>query len=124
MDRMLHVLTAVPEGRMTNWLFGLLLAVVGVYCLIVAAMYGLQRRLMYHPVGPRLSPSYVGLSGVQDLTLPTPDGEQLVAWWAKAALGKPTLLYFHGNAGHLSERSERIRFFQQRGPPGRAGRAS
>ena len=35
--------------------------------------------------------------------------------WARARPGQPTLLYFHGNAGSLAFRSERIRHYQARG---------
>ncbi len=89
--------------------------VLGLYGLIVAGAYWQQRALIYHPGGVRLAPAEFGLANVADITLTTPEGEKLVAWWATASAGKPTVLYFHGNAGHLSERSERIRFFQKAG---------
>ena len=44
-----------------------------------------------------------------------PDGEHLVTWFAPAAPGRPTILYFHGNAGNLANRSERVRRFLARG---------
>ncbi len=88
---------------------------IGLYGLVIALAYAKQRALVYHPGGLRLAPVQFGLANVDDVTLVTPDGEKLVAWWAKAAPGKPTILYVHGNAGHLSERSERIRFFQNSG---------
>jgi fermentation-respiration switch protein FrsA (DUF1100 family) len=43
--------------------------------------------------------------------LQTPDGARLIAWYAPPAAGKPTLLYFHGNAGGLSDRADRIKRF-------------
>jgi fermentation-respiration switch protein FrsA (DUF1100 family) len=45
------------------------------------------------------------------MTLQTPDGEQLIAWYAAAASGKPTFLYFHGNSGSLADRADRVRRF-------------
>ena len=47
--------------------------------------------------------------------LKTPDGARLVAWYGKAKPGQPTLLYFHGNAGSLAVRAERIRRFMDEG---------
>jgi uncharacterized protein len=101
--------------RRLSWVMTLGLLAAGLYGAVVGLAYWQQRALIYHPGGARTEPSQAGLANVADLTLVTPDGERLVAWWSKAAPGKPTLLYFHGNAGHLSERSERIRFFQQAG---------
>ncbi len=98
-----------------GWVFAVGLLVIGLYAAMVAVAYWKQRALIYHPGGARLAPIQFGLANIEDVTLATPDGEKLVAWWAKAAPGKPTILYVHGNAGHLSERSERIRFFQNAG---------
>jgi uncharacterized protein len=100
---------------MASTLASLGLTVVGLYVLVVLGAYWQQRALVYHPGGLRLAPAQFGLADVADVTLATPDGEKLVAWYVKAASGQPTILYVHGNAGHLSERSERIRFFQQAG---------
>ena len=57
----------------------------------------------------------LGLAGVEERILKTPDGERLVAWYAKAKPGEPTLLYFHGNRGGLRERADRIRQFTSEG---------
>lgn len=85
-----------------------LLLACGVYALIGAAMYFGQRRLMYHPEPGRTEPAAVGLSQVSERIIETPDGETVLAWYGKAQPGQPTLLYFHGNAGSLASRSERI----------------
>ena len=100
---------------MASWLVIGGLIAIGAYTLVLCAMYWQQRALIYRTGGARLPPAEFGLGNIADVTLETPDGEKLVAWWAKAQPGGPTLLYFHGNAGHLSERSERIRFMQQAG---------
>jgi len=41
--------------------------------------------------------------------------DRLVSWFAPASPGRPTILYFHGNAGNLANRSERVRKFLARG---------
>jgi fermentation-respiration switch protein FrsA (DUF1100 family) len=53
----------------------------------------------------------VDLTGVEERVLKTPDGAVVVAWYGKARPGEPTLLYFHGNAGGLADRAERVRRF-------------
>ncbi len=85
------------------------LAVVAGYALIAIAAYFGQRRLTYFPSTERVSPTDAGLSSVDELTLDTSDGEKVLAWYAKAPAGQPTILYFHGNGGNLELRTERIR---------------
>ena len=86
-----------------------------VYAVVAVAAFALQRRLMYFPDPERISPAAYNLAGVKERILTALDGTQLISWYAPAAPGKPTLLYFHGNAGNLASRSERIRRFVARG---------
>ena len=72
-------------------------------------MYVAQRRFMYFPDPVRTTPAAAGLSNVKEMSLATPDGEKLVAWYGKARPGQPTLLYLHGNGGSLALRSETMR---------------
>jgi fermentation-respiration switch protein FrsA (DUF1100 family) len=92
-----------------------LLMIVGViavlYVIAVGSLYVFQRRLIYVPDTEREAPADAGLRGVREVVLQTPDGARLIAWYAAAGPGKPTFLYFHGNAGSLSDRAERIRRF-------------
>lgn len=85
------------------------------YLVGLVATHFLQRRLIYAPDTERYDPKTLGLAGVDEFVFETPDGERIVAWYAKAAEGHPTLLYFHGNAGSLETRQERIRKYSQRG---------
>ena len=57
----------------------------------------------------------MGLTGVEERVLKTPDGARVVAWYGKARPGQPTLLYFHGNAGSLADRAARIHRFMGEG---------
>ncbi len=85
---------------------------MGLLALIVPV---LQRHLMYFPDTTHFTPAEAGLSGVAERVLETPDGERVIAWYAKAKPGQPTILYFHGNAGSLETRNERIRKYMARG---------
>jgi len=82
---------------------------------IAVAAFIAQRKLMYFPDSERVSPLSYGLIGVRERVLTAPDDNQLVAWTARAAPGQPTVLYFHGNAGNLGSRSERVRKYAARG---------
>ena len=71
----------------------------------------LERALLY-PFDPtRTAPP----EELAETTLATDDGERLVIWFRPPRAGKPTVLYFAGNAGNLALRTERFRAFTQRG---------
>ena len=98
-----------------TWLSKAVAVVAGLYLLVVVAIYLGQRRLLYFPDPERTLPQAMGLAGVEEVVLATPDGASLIAWWAKARPGQPTLLYFHGNGGSLAFRAERVRRYQAAG---------
>jgi fermentation-respiration switch protein FrsA (DUF1100 family) len=70
---------------------------------------------MYFPDRAYTRPVEAGLPDVEERVLKTPDGARVITWYGKAQPGKPTLLYFHGNAGSLAVRAERIRRFMNEG---------
>lgn len=86
-----------------------------IYAVIAVAAFILQRRLMYRPDPDRVSPAVFNLPGVKERVLVAPDTAQIVTWYAPAQPGQPTILYFHGNAGNLASRSERVRRYVARG---------
>ena len=96
--------------------------IVIVSCL--AALYGvvcitgfiIQPLLIYFPNKDQVDPKDLGLENVEEVELETPDGEQLVAWYAPPSEPTaPTLLYFHGNDGNLAHRKERMHRFLRNG---------
>lgn len=96
-------------------LLKLALALLAVYLVIaLAALFG-QRKLIYVPARERVPPSAAGLQNVEELEIATPDGHRIIAWAGAAKPGQPTLLYFHGNAGSLVDRAERMRRSLDRG---------
>lgn len=88
---------------------------VGGYVLLAALITALQRKLIFKPDPRRITPEAAGLAGVEVWRMPTLDGATLIAWYAKAASGYPTILYFHGNAGYIELRSARIADLNARG---------
>jgi uncharacterized protein len=93
----------------------LVFSVAALYALVAVAAFLFQRRLTYFPDPQRTAPASFNLPGVEERIIATPDEEHLVSWFAPAAPGRPTVLYFHGNAGNLGNRSERVRRFLARG---------
>lgn len=94
---------------------GYVLAVVGVLAgiVIVGAPY-IERALMYFPDPVHVSPRDAGLTGVEEIALRPPDGTSVLGWYRPAEPSKPTLLYFHGNAGSLASRVGRMLYFASR----------
>jgi fermentation-respiration switch protein FrsA (DUF1100 family) len=99
---------------MSIWI-KLALGLVAVYAAVGLVAYLGQRKLMYFPDRERTLPAEVGLSGVAERTIVTPDGHHIIAWYGKALPGKPTLLYFHGNGGSLRVRAPRVARFMNEG---------
>lgn len=93
----------------------IIVALSVMYAGLLVGAWFLQRQLIYYPDPVRTPPETFGLSNVEEVSLPTLDGETIISWWSKAKPGQPTLLYFHGNAGTLATRSERVRKYQNTG---------
>jgi uncharacterized protein len=88
---------------------------VGAYVLVAVAIMLLQRRLIYQPDARRTTPDAEGLADVEAWRIPTGDNQTLVAWYCKAQPGYPTFVYFHGNAGWIELRTERLTELARRG---------
>ena len=68
----------------------LLIGAAALGALALGAAYFGQRRLIYFPDRVRMPPAEVGLAGVEERVLKTPDGARVVAWYGKAQPGQPT----------------------------------
>lgn len=90
---MLHVLTVA----------------VGAYAVVIAGLYLFQRHLLYHPSASQPDRAHAGVPDMTAVALTTDDGLTLVSWYAAAHDGAPTLVYFHGNAGHIGHRGFKVR---------------
>ncbi len=82
-----------------------------VYVAAVALLFVYQRKLIYFPDIRHVAPAEVGLAGMSEVTLTTPDGERLVAWWSEPRNGKAVILDFQGQGGAPSHRAHRIQPF-------------
>jgi hypothetical protein len=99
-----------------KWLLTLAALVLFAYAAAVIGLYLFQRRLVYPAhTAPYHSVSELRLGDLRELRLTAADGVELVAWHLPARPGKPTLLYFHGNAAPLLNRLPRIERFSAAG---------
>lgn len=84
--------------------------------LILALIWGFQRRLIYLPMGA-VTPADRLLDSVREVTLRTEDDLELGAWYAMPADAEPrmTVLVANGNAGNRSYRAPLARALTERG---------
>ena len=93
----------------------ILLTIAGIYVAFVAALYLFQRSVLFHPNTTRPEPADFGVGEMQAVTLETEDGLRLLAWWSPPGDDTlPVLLFFHGNAGHIGRRGEKLRPYLDR----------
>ncbi len=85
------------------------------YLGLVLALYTFQRKLQYHPFKEQVAPSFYGLAEVEQVSFDTEDGESIQAWYGPSRGGRPTFLYFHGNAEAIQHRWERVKLFMENG---------
>lgn len=69
---------------------------------LVGFMYFNQRNMMYFPSSTKPDIKQTGIIGLEEITVKTDDGLALYGWYLKpASVGKPTLVWFHGNGSHV-----------------------
>ncbi|MEL6692494.1 MAG: alpha/beta hydrolase [Pseudomonadota bacterium] len=83
--------------------FRILGGLVAAYVLLLGSAFAFQDRLVYFP--DRTPASVPEGLPAEVVTLNTKDNETIVAWFLEAAPNCPTLLKFHGNAGHIGKES-------------------
>jgi fermentation-respiration switch protein FrsA (DUF1100 family) len=81
---------------------------IAAYLALCAIAYFGNRFFMYFPNATRTAPAEAGLAGVAEIEIEAADGTKLVGWYAPAQEGKPTILYFHGNAANAANRAPKI----------------
>lgn len=85
------------------------------YCGINVLAYTNQQNMMYIPSTQRMAPADAGLLGVEEITLATESNVELTSWFARPGPDRPTVLFFHGNAGAVSHRAYRFRDMMAQG---------
>lgn len=83
-------------------LLSIVLPLVGFYLVVVGALYALQRPMIFRADMSPAPPDLHAVPGFREVTYRTEDDLDLRALHRPAAAGRPTLVYFHGNADGLS----------------------
>ena len=86
------------------------------YLGLLALLYAAQRSLLYHPTKVAPDPIRFGVPEMQTVRVSTTDGLKLHCWWRPPAReDRATIVYFHGNAGHIGDRAFKARHFLNAG---------
>ena len=82
---------------------------LGVYLLLMAAVFVMQRSLLYPAARQVPNLAAHDVAGLSEVATQTPDGLTLRHWYVPPAeAGAPVLVVFHGNAGHLGDRVPKL----------------
>lgn len=79
-----------------------LAVLAGLYAVLVGALYAMQRPMVFRSDLSPAPPDPGGVPGFEEVSYRTEDGLSLRALHRPAAPGRPTLVYFHGNADGLT----------------------
>lgn len=101
----------LPLTRMNYVLTIVVMALLG-YSVVAGYLYVFQRKLLYIPNRNLGSPGTYQLYDMGALSLKTSDKTNIVAWYVPPPDDTaPVVVYFHGNAGNLSDRHEKFSRF-------------
>ena len=117
-------------------IYWLVISGIFLYALLILVLFIMQRSFLYFPSNERPDLSQYAAIGLEEVTLKTEDGLELIAWFMKPdpARDGDTFLLFHGNAGHIGHRVEKFHrileagygflFLEYRGYGGNPGKPS
>jgi len=95
---------------------GVVVAVAAVYLAALGYLWATQRSHVFRPgIGPLDLINSTVARYMREETIRTSDGLALMSWYAPAKPGHRTIVYFHGNAGTLGDRHERVLAYLERG---------
>jgi len=80
-----------------------------IYLAIGLLYYVFQRRFIYMPESGSIKPEQWNMDSMRLVYFSTSDNLRLAAWYHPAPKNRATIVYFHGNAGHIGYRAERVR---------------
>ena len=98
-----------------NYFTTIILALVSFYVLLLTVVFLFQRNLLYHPsVNNSLEDKVTNEpTEIEKVKITTVDNIDLVAWFYNKNIEKfKTILFFHGNAGSLEDRTYKLNHFK------------
>ncbi|MBA4048050.1 MAG: alpha/beta hydrolase [Sphingomonas sp.] len=100
--------------RLGRWLTVALVGLIGLYVAGVGTLYVFQRDFLF--IGAvRANNAPPPPPGYRDVRMAATDGTPLRAWFKPPALGKPVVLFFHGNGDTIAGSAAAVQPFTDRG---------
>lgn len=99
------------EGLVRLIIKQLLLIIPIVFLAVTVIIYCGQRKLIYFPAKEQPKRQAFQADDMQQIALLTEDGLSLNAWYKPAIAAQVTIVYLHGNAGHIGYRMPLVRQF-------------
>ncbi|NBC31949.1 MAG: prolyl oligopeptidase family serine peptidase [Alphaproteobacteria bacterium] len=96
---------------MAGWI---LIALLG-YGAVVGVMYVAQRSFIYFPSSTQPVPRDYDAADFEVVDYRSEDGITLSGWYKPSLFSRPTIAYFHGNAGHIGQRVDKVRAYTEQG---------
>lgn len=88
--------------------------IIGIVLFVMYVRYLEDRSIFYPARDLAATPAALGLP-FEDVFIKTQDNVTIHGWLVKSTTARGTLLFFHGNAGNIGDRLEKIRLFHQMG---------
>lgn len=96
-------------------LYTIILTLLSVWLLLLTLIYFFQSRLIFFPEQDiMMTPADLNLP-YEDVFLNTGDGTRIHGWYVRHNRPRATLLFFHGNAGNISQRLDSVERFYRMG---------
>ncbi len=83
------------------------------YASLIAFLFFFQRNLQYAPMGQIKPIVDYNLEGFKEEKITTADKIKILAWYRAPKKDEKIILFFHGNAGNLGDRSEKLNEFSK-----------
>ena len=80
------------------------------YLFLILYYYFSQKKFIFFPSKTYLPPP--AHLNIEEVNIATIDGEQLHGWWLANNKADKTALFFHGNAGNITDRTFRMEIFK------------
>ncbi len=92
-----------------------LVVIIAVAVVFIVFIRYFESKSYFHPTREMpTTPADVGLN-FEDIYLTSEDGVKINGWFIRHPQAKSTFLYFHGNAGNMTHRLEKIQMFHKLG---------
>jgi len=89
-------------------MINVILVAVAAYSLVVLSLFVFQRNLMYHTDATLLPVSETLIADAEVQHLQSTPGIEVQSWYLPPRDGKPVVVFFHGNAGTISDRDFKV----------------